>query len=192
MQTLHCVATFMNLLFAFPTSKFPTFLASTKQITIMANVKSRLRGEWNAESLFSLGAVFFMQQCDVVDLQCECLAVACSEPRVPGITDRQEMVSLIVDHGWRDDACIQHLTSHALAKNSSSSHCKLSSITVQMSLKWGMPPLNKSDWTSVIMETWNSETERRVTFADRKLPGQALDTKFTRRLKLPKSQDPIP
>jgi hypothetical protein len=55
-------------------------------------------------------------------VQCECLAVACCEPRVLGVTDRQEMVSLIVDHGWRDDACIQHLTSHALAKNTSSTH----------------------------------------------------------------------
>ena len=58
-------------------------------------------------------------------MQCECLAVACCQSQSVSETNRQQLVSDIVDSQWRDDNVIQHITNHALAKSNNSAHRKL-------------------------------------------------------------------
>jgi len=65
----------------------------------------------------------------VLCMQCECLAVACGQSQSVNETNRQQLVSDIIDRQWRDDNVIQHITSHALAKSNSSAHCNRSFIS---------------------------------------------------------------
>ena len=53
------------------------------------------------------------------------MAVACGQSQSANETHRQQLVTDIVDSHWRDDAVIQHLSNHALAKTTASAHCKL-------------------------------------------------------------------
>jgi len=63
----------------------------------------------------------------VLCVQCECMAVACSQSQSVNEANRQQLVSDIVDSQLRDDSAIQHVTNHALAKSNTSAHRQFTS-----------------------------------------------------------------